>query len=109
MAPPDGNNQFTLIRQDDGSYTLLLHNGINYVTAIDGGGLDGDYLASDRALAQAWEKFRITDQGDCTYTIQTTSGYYLAAGAGYSTDISNPAAAPSVGFNAYFVFRPVWN
>ena len=26
---------------------------------------------------QAWERFRFVDQGDCTYAIQTVSGYYL--------------------------------
>jgi hypothetical protein len=110
---PDGNNQFTLVRQDDGSYSLLLHNGVNYVTAIDGGGLlQSNDLATNRTLAQGWEKFRITDQGNCSYTIQTSSGYYLAyslyGSVFLSTDISNPAAAPSVGYSAYFVFRPIW-
>jgi hypothetical protein len=26
---------------------------------------------------QAWEKFRVIDQGNCTYAIQTSSGFYV--------------------------------
>jgi hypothetical protein len=25
---------------------------------------------------QAWEKFRVIDQGNCTYAIQTSSGFF---------------------------------
>jgi len=121
--------QFTLIRQDDGSYALqtpkdtLNDNETNYVTAVDGGGLahgtnDSDNLITTATQVGAWEKFRITDQGNCTYTIQTNSGYYVAyklqdqpgfATEFLSTRISDPAAAPSIGYGAYFVLRPLWN
>jgi len=119
----DLNARFTLIRQDDGSYALQTSNGINYVTAVDGGGLahgtaESDNLHTDATRVGTWEKFRITDQGNCTYTLQTHSGYYVgykrngtapAEGAFLTTDISDPAAAPSIGYNAYFVLSPLWN
>lgn len=82
-APFDKNWQkFRLMRQNDGSYALLTSNGINYVTAVQGGGLASgtktyDDLVTDRTQVQAWEKFKFIDQGDCSYAIQTVSGYYL--------------------------------
>jgi hypothetical protein len=82
-APFDNNWQkFRLIRQNDGSYGLLTSNGVNYVTAIQGGGLASgtktyDDLVTDRTQVQAWEKFRFVDLGDCSYAIQTVSGNYL--------------------------------
>lgn len=105
-------------RQNDGSYALQLSNGTNYIIAVDGGGLDqSNDLATNRTVAQAWEHFIITDQGNCRYTIQTTSGYYLAykfssvngSQLSLTTDISDPAAARSIGYGAYLVFKPVWN
>jgi hypothetical protein len=92
--------KFKLIQQSDGSYALQTSNGINYVTAIRGGGLRSgtityDNLVTDRTQAQAWERFRFVNQGDCTYAIQTVSGYYLgkrSAAPGtlgaFSTDVS---------------------
>jgi hypothetical protein len=95
--------KFKLIQQSDGSYALQTSNGINYVTAIRGGGLSSggsfyDNLVTDRTQVQAWERFRFVDQGDCTYAIQTVSGYYLGrrtstasqTGLGaFSTDVSD--------------------
>jgi hypothetical protein len=103
-------SKFRLIRQGDGSYALQTSNGINYVTAVGGGGLahgttDADNLQTNRTQVQAWEQFRVVDQGDCTYTFQTVSGFYLAVGPGFetfSTRISDPNAAPSIGYNARF-------
>jgi hypothetical protein len=101
---PFNNNwqKFKLIQQSDGSYALQTSNGINYVTAIRGGGLSSggrfyDNLVTDRTQVQAWERFRFVDQGDCTYAIQTVSGYYLgkrtaAPGTGlgvFSTDVDD--------------------
>ena len=96
------SSKFTLIRQGDGSYALQASNRINYVTAVGGGGLaHGDNLHIDATQVHAWEKFRIVDRGDCTYTIQTVSGFYLAfSSGGISTRISDPNAAPSIGYNA---------
>ena len=34
---------------------------------------NGSIVARDH---QAWEKFRLIDQGNCTYAIQTTSGFF---------------------------------
>jgi hypothetical protein len=100
---PFNNNwqKFKLIQQSDGSYALQTSNGINYVTAIRGGGLSSggrfyDNLVTDRTQVQAWERFRFVDQGDCTYAIQTVSGYYLGPRAAppttlgvFSTDVDD--------------------
>jgi hypothetical protein len=128
--PGEVGAQFTLIQQDDGSYALQTSNGA-YVAARDGGGLDESddlLVVTNPPQGDTWEKFWITDQGNCTYTIRTSSGYYLAwnitpkpnhegwhinpnedYALKLSTDISDPAAAPSVGYSAYFVLRPLWN
>jgi hypothetical protein len=96
-APFDNSWQrFRLMRQSDGSYALQTSNGMNYVTAIQGGGLASgtktyDDLVTDRTQVQAWEKFRFVEQGDCSYVIQTVSGKYL----GKST------AAPGTALGAF--------
>ena len=104
-----GFSKFKLIGRGPGWYALQTSNGINYVTAVDGGGLAhgttaSDNLHTDARQVQVWEKFRIVDQGDCTYTIQTINGWYLAVGPGgtISTRISDPNAAPSINYNAKF-------
>jgi len=99
-------SKFKLIRQNDGSYALQTSNGINYLTAVGGGGLaSGDNLQTNRTQVQAWETFKIVEQPNCSYTIQTVSGFYIAVGPGsstISTRISDPNAAPSIGYNAKF-------
>ncbi len=99
-----GNNGFTLIRVVDGSFALQTSNGFNYVTADNGGGIaSGVPLLITQTHIQAWETFKIVDQGDGTYTIQTISGFFLAFGPrGISTRISDPNAAPSIGYDAKF-------
>ena len=97
----DVSSVFTILRQGDGSYALRTSNGMNYLTAIQGGGLaSGDTLATDRTQLQAWEKFQIVDDTvegrDCVYTIQTASGFFLGPGpwgVGISTRIRDPNAA----------------
>lgn len=90
--------RYKLIRQGDGSYALQTSNGINYVTALGGGGqiqryddcsqlglfhpgacLEGwsSIFHTDATQVQAWEKFRFIDQGNCTYAIQTVKGFYV--------------------------------
>ena len=87
--------RFTLIQQGDGSYALRTSNGVTYVTALGGGGKVQEYVEchasfpgaclsgfssifhTDATQVQAWEKFRLMDQGNCTYAIQTVSGYYM--------------------------------
>lgn len=92
--------RFRLMRQSDGSYGLLTSNGVNYVTAVQGGGLASggittDDLVTDRTQVQAWEKFRLVEHGSCTYVIQTSSGHYLGkktatTGIGlFSTNVSD--------------------
>jgi hypothetical protein len=88
-------SRFTLSRQPDGSYALRTSNGANYLTALGGGGqvqeyihchpgfpgacIDGlsDIFHADATQVQGWEKFRIVDQGNCKYTVQTVSGFYF--------------------------------
>ncbi len=99
-------SRFKLIKQSDGTYALQTSSG-NYVTAVNGGGLaSGDNLHTDAQQVQAWEKFKIVEQPpNCSYTIQTVSGFFLAVGPGsstISTRISDPNAAPSIGYNAKF-------
>jgi hypothetical protein len=82
LHPDKSWNVLTLLRQSDGTYALRTANGINYVTAVGGGGLiqnpaTPNIFATDRTQVQAWEKFRIWDLGDCVYVIQTVSGGFL--------------------------------
>jgi hypothetical protein len=87
--------RFKFIRQSDGSYALQTSNGVNYLTALGGGGQVQKYLPPDCGLFEAciagfsaifhtdatqvlaWERFRFIDQGDCKYAIQTVSGYFV--------------------------------
>jgi hypothetical protein len=88
--------RFKLIRQSDGSYALQTSNGVNYVTALGGGGEVQKYLPpncgpifgaclggastifhTDATQVQAWERFKFIDQGNCKYAIQTVSGYFV--------------------------------
>lgn len=98
--PAEANMKFKLFRQSDGTYALLTANGRTYVTALGGGGqvekYDRKYYTpncgrisgpciggsapifhTDATQVQAWEKFRMIDQGNCTYAIQTTSGFFV--------------------------------
>jgi hypothetical protein len=99
-GPVKGFDQYTfkLLRQGDGSYALLTHNGVNYLTALGGGGQvqkdlsdchfpnnlfnpcigkRSEIFHADATQVKAWEKFRVIDQGNCTYAIQTSSGFYV--------------------------------
>jgi hypothetical protein len=87
--------RFKFLRQTDGTFALQTANGINYVTAVGGGGqvqrilqpdcgLFGACLGgvtavfhTDATRIQAWEKFRFVDLGDCKYAIQTVSGFFV--------------------------------
>ncbi|MFZ1746711.1 MAG: hypothetical protein WBO24_12055 [Nitrospirales bacterium] len=110
-----GLGTFRLVRQANGSYALQYPNSNHYVTAEGGGGLaSGIVLQSNRTQVQAWEQFKFVDQGDCTYTIQTLSGFYIGYGhrtlkSGkldgetlMSTRISDPNGAPSINYTAKF-------
>lgn len=98
VAPGYGGlpeSSFKLILQPDGSYALRTSNGVNFVTALGGGGevqvyehcdpgssgacIDGvsDIFHTDATQVRGWEKFRIADLGNCKYTIQTVSGFYF--------------------------------
>lgn len=97
--PSEPEMKIKLIRQGDGTFAIQLTNG-RYLTALGGGGqvekYDRKYWTPDcgglfggpcvggsapifhidATQIQAWEKFRVIDQGNCTYTIQTTSGFF---------------------------------
>ena len=94
-TPDRSWSRFKFIRQSDGSYALQTANGVNFVTALQGGGLVQKYsepdcgwfgacIASisvifhtDATQVQSWERFKFVDQGNCKYTIQTTSGFFV--------------------------------
>ncbi len=103
---------YKLIRQDDGSYAFALefskasHLPVTYLTPVGGGDVaHGDVLHTDAKEVKAWEKFRVVDRGDCTYTIQTVKNWFLGVNLKTgepSTSISDPDAAPSIGYAARF-------
>jgi hypothetical protein len=96
--------RFNLVVQPNGSYGVQTTTG-NYLTAVNGGGLDygtptSDNIQTNRTEVEAWEQFKFVEIGDSTYAIQTVSGYYLGQrtfGQGsegeFSTDISDINAA----------------
>jgi hypothetical protein len=93
----DVNAHFKIIRLADGSFALQTPDGVHYVTADDGGGHDtGQPLLTSQTHIQAWEKFKIADQGDGTYTLQTISGLFVGMrdNGAISTKIANPNAPP---------------
>ncbi len=97
--PSEPEMKLKLIRQGDGTFALQSTTG-RYLTALGGGGqvekYDRKYWTPDcgglfggpcvggsapifhidATQVQAWEKFRVIDQGNCTYAIQTSSGFY---------------------------------
>ncbi|MEO8324569.1 MAG: hypothetical protein ABI618_01890 [Nitrospirota bacterium] len=96
LGSPNGTDpKFRLIRQSDGTYALLTANARNYVTALGGGGqvqthhkcnlgLSGACLEgystifhTNATQVQGWEKFKVIDQGNCTYAVQTASGFFV--------------------------------
>lgn len=95
VKPTGFETKLKLFRLSDGTYAFQTANGKNYVTALGGGGQVQKYLECDPGLIGAclsgfsdifhtvatqikdWEKFRVIDQGNCTYAIQTTSGFHM--------------------------------
>jgi hypothetical protein len=87
-------SKLTFLQQTDGTYALQTATG-NYVTALGAGGQVQSYVPcpfqwwgaclagftdifhTDATQVGSWEKFRIIDQGNCKYAIQTMSGYYF--------------------------------
>jgi hypothetical protein len=99
-----GESIFTLIKAqppNSGGYVLQTAIGFNYISAVDGGGLVGE-TNFPPPLTTAWkplnwEVFNIVDQGDGTYFIQTSSGFYLGFlinSENISTDIGTPDTPP---------------
>jgi hypothetical protein len=97
--PTDAEMKLKMIRQVDGTFALQTISG-TYLTALGGGGqvekYDRKYWTPDcgglfggpciggaapifntnATQVQAWEKFKVIDQGNCTYAIQTSSGFF---------------------------------
>jgi len=97
--PAETEMKFKFIRQNDGTFALQTTSG-TYLTALGGGGQVEKYdrkywtpgcgglfggpcvggsapiFHTDATQIQAWEKFRFVDQGNCTYAIQTSSGFF---------------------------------
>lgn len=94
-APSGVGSRFKLFRQGDGTYAFQTGNGVNYLTALGGGGQVQKYATcgfsltgaclegftqifhTDATQVKGWEKFRVIDQGNCTYSIQTSSGFFM--------------------------------
>lgn len=96
LGNPTGlETKFKLFKQGDETYALQTANGRNYVTALGGGGQVQKYnppdcgmfsaciggfstvFHTDATQVKGWEKFRVIDQGNCTYAIQTSSGFFV--------------------------------
>jgi len=104
-------SRFKLLRQADGTYAMQTSNGTNFVTALGGGGqvsvfedcpfewsgacLSGEsgIFHTDATKVLGWEKFRIIDQGNSKYAIQTVKGFFFGTyqtsnGTFFTTDRS---------------------
>jgi hypothetical protein len=101
--------KFKLVLLGNGTYAIQTSNGVNYVTADQGGGLahgsstDGN-LQTNRSIAQSWEEFVFTDLFDGTFSIKTSSGFLLGydLAGNISTRIGSVEAAPTIGYTARF-------
>lgn len=94
-GPTALETKFRFLKQTDGTYAFQTSTGRNFVTALQGGGLVQSYhdpdcgmfsaclggfndiFHTDATQVQGWEKFKVIDQGNCTYAIQTTSGFFM--------------------------------
>jgi hypothetical protein len=102
--------RFTFIRQAGGSYALRTVNGINYVTAVGGGwepfSVENGSLHTDATQVQAWERFKIVDEGRCLYSIQTSNGGFLGFSPGdsryFATNYVTPEDNPGASWPAKF-------
>lgn len=94
-----------LRREQDGTYVFAFEEKgkpTRYMSAAGGGGYasdkdapDGATMRFDRTSPLDWERFKLIDQGNCTYAIQTWRGFVVAykEGVGYSTAFRDVAAA----------------
>ncbi len=106
----NATTRFKLVLLGNGTYAIQTSNGVNYITADQGGGVangsstDGN-LQTNRTIAQAWEEFEFLAQADGTYAIRTSSGFYVGVelyGVNISTRISDLTAAYNIGYTAKF-------
>jgi hypothetical protein len=117
LGATTGSGTFRFIRQGDGIYAISFTNERKYWSAVGGGGnapgkgSDG-YPIEYKDSIGANEKFKIIDQGNCTYAIQTAKGWYFGMKSGgwnwesFSTRISDPNAAPTIGYVALWELMP---
>jgi hypothetical protein len=70
---------------------------------------EGKALKFDRTTPEEWGRFMVVDQADCTYAIETSDGWFIGwkDGAGVSTRISDPKAAASIGYQAFYELSSV--
>src|SRR5438132_1185015 len=79
------NNDYAKFRllqqQDSGTYAIQTPNGINYITAVGGGGRTTDVVHTDATQVRDWEKWRLVKAGDLgsgyCYGIQAFTGFFL--------------------------------
>ena len=99
------------VRQPDGSYAIDATTGDkHFFSARDGGGLSPLHDPIEwRETVRAGETWKLVDQGDCTYALQTSKGWHLGVKADepgnwtkITTRISEPNAAASIGYLAKF-------
>ena len=76
---------FRLIRQPDGKYAIQTENGVNYLTAVGGGGTSVQSLATNRNEVKDWEKFRLWVLPDCAYAFETHNKTWLGMRGGQLT------------------------
>lgn len=82
-----------LVSEQDNTFALLTA-AQTYVTAVRGGGINGPNnnefpIHTSATVIGPWEKLTLVQQGDGTYAICTSSGYYLSARGGYGGE-DNP-------------------
>ncbi len=106
-----------LLLQADGTYAIQVPSG-SYVTAEKGGGIANANFTKNPALRtrataiRDWEKFRISADLNCKYTIRTVNGKYVAVartdiegdGPNISTGFSSPLEADNKGYETTFEF-----
>ena len=125
LVRPAGGAQTTFITAEtslpsDGSYVLAVvdpvQHATHYMTAVGGGGYasdrdspEGKALKFDRTTPKDWERFKLVDQGNCTYAIETSGSWFIGwkDAAGFSTRISDPSAAASIGYQAFYELIPI--
>ena len=110
MRGPDGSYEFQFIENATPTHFLTVTGAGGF--ANDQDAPEGHVLQYNRTAAHEWEKFRIVDQGDCTYAIQTPKGFFLGwklQDSGFvihTSRVSDVKAAPQAGYTALVELLP---